>query len=52
MKIYFFNFFDFFLKFREKSGIFITGSISYSVNLQLDIMQNSWKNMWGTHKYF
>jgi len=37
----FLNFFK--EKFWRKSGIFNIGTISYSVSLQPDILQNSWK---------
>jgi hypothetical protein len=55
MKIYFWIFFEilfYFSKFWRKPGIFNTGSVFYSVSLQPDIIQNSWKNMRGTRKYF
>jgi hypothetical protein len=39
-------------KFQRKLGFFNIGSISYSVSLQHDIMQNSWKNMQEARKYF
>jgi hypothetical protein len=49
----FFLIFDFFKKnFWRKPDIFNTGFVSYNISLQLDIMQNSWKNMQMTHKYF
>ena len=43
----FFSFFYIFLflKFRRKTSIFNIRSLSYNVSLQLDIMQNYWKNM-------
>jgi hypothetical protein len=55
MKIYFWIFFEilfYFSKFWRKPSIFNTGSVFYSVSLQPDIIQNSWKNMRGTRKYF
>jgi hypothetical protein len=39
-------------KFWRKLGIFNIEYISYSVSLQLDIMQNYWKNLQKAHKYF
>jgi len=43
---YFFCFFLIVLKKNQrKTSIFNTGFVSYSVGLQLDIMQNCWKNM-------
>jgi len=41
-----------FFKFWRKLGIFNIESVSYSVSLQPDIMQNYWKNLQGAHKYF
>jgi len=41
-----------FLKFWRKIGTFNIRSVSYSVSLQPDIIQNYWKNIRGTHKYF
>jgi hypothetical protein len=38
-------------KVSKKIGYFNTGFVSYSVNIQLDIIQNSWKNMRRAHKY-
>ena len=45
------NFWIFFLKFWRKPNIFNTGSVSYSVCLQLNIMKNYWKNLRRAHKY-
>jgi len=41
-----------FLKSKRKLGIFNIEFVCYSINIQPDIMQNSWKNMLGTLKYF
>ena len=41
-----------FLKFQRKLSFFNIRYVSYSLSLQFDIMQNIWKNMQGTHKYF
>jgi len=43
---------DSILKSQRKLSIFNTGFVCYSISLQLDIMQNSWKNILGTPKYF
>jgi len=42
----------FFWNFLEKTKYFNTGSVSYNVNIQPNIMQNYWKNMRENHKYF